>query len=48
LFSQFTGNPRFGVLSVVILFIIGGAIFMYVPDKYNKTAEVSSDAKHDL
>ncbi|HNV05860.1 MAG TPA: MFS transporter, partial [Petrotogaceae bacterium] len=28
--SQITGNPRFGVLSLIILFIIGGFLMIFV------------------
>lgn len=34
LFSQITGQSRYGVLSVMVLFLIGGGIFTVVSSKY--------------
>jgi len=35
IFSQFTGNSRFGILSIMILFIIGGSLLFKVSNEAN-------------
>ncbi|MGE5631626.1 MAG: MFS transporter [Caulobacteraceae bacterium] len=38
-FSQITGQSRYGVLSVMILFLVGGGFFAVVTSKYKERLE---------